>query len=110
MGREPEGNVVDRRRAPRVHLTLSARLVAAAHTRLAVTRNISQTGALLLAAGRFQPGEEVEISVLPEHTDTEVHVRGKVVRAQTDAVDVPWRCIVAVCFEAPLPVDSALFA
>ena len=101
---------VARRRAPRMDLALSARVDGPQRSRLAVTRNISQTGALLFAAGNFLPGELVKISLLPKASDTLVHVHGRVLRAHTQRVEVPWRCAVAVRFDAPLSEDSLLFA
>jgi hypothetical protein len=101
---------VDRRLAPRLNVALSARVDGAQRSRLAVTRNISQTGALLFAAGNFLPGDLVKISLLPETSDIQIHVRGRVLRAHSQNVEVPWCCALAVCFDSPLPPDSALFS
>jgi hypothetical protein len=99
---------LERRSSLRRRLVLAAQLQAPDRSRLGVTQDISRSGALLLSAGRFKPGESVDLMVASGRSNTEIHIRAQVVRAAAWAIAGPWRCLMAVRFELPLTDESAL--
>ena len=97
----------DRRQAQRCQVVLASRVESPLRSRVAVTRDISRTGAMLLAAGRYRQGDLIELAVLPLRSDAEIHVRGRVMRTEPSTVGGPWRSCLAVRFDDPLPVEDA---
>ncbi len=104
----PSKQPCERRVAPRHEVTLAAQLDTPTRSRLAVTKDISATGARLLSMGRFLPGEDVTLWILAAGTHDKVRATGKVVRAEPFSVSGPWRCQVGIHFDEPLDEDSEL--
>jgi hypothetical protein len=98
----------ERRSSPRQSSYLIAELKTPLRTYLAVTQDLSRTGAKLLAQGRFQDGGKVDLTLLPERSTNGVHLRGRVVRGSAFDGSGPWRWAMAVRFDSPLPMGSVL--
>lgn len=98
---------LERRDFPRQRLALVARVEGGGRSRLAVTQDISRGGALLFAEGRFEPGDCVRLTVVAERTEHEVHLGARVLRALPRS-ERPWRCALAVQFDATLPLETAM--
>ena len=107
MDRDKTG-AVERRNSQRQNSFLIAELKTPLRTYLAVTQDLSRTGAKLLAQGRFQDGGRVDLTLLPARSTSGVHVRGRVVRGAAFDGSGPWRWAMAVRFDSPLPPDSVL--
>jgi hypothetical protein len=103
-------STLERRRYPRHRLSLAARVDTASRSRMAVTQDISRSGALLLVAGRFYQGEDIDLVVLPLNSDEEIRLHGRVVRMEEKKTSRPWRCSIAVNFESPLPLENKLLS
>jgi hypothetical protein len=72
---------------------------------VAVSRNVSETGVLMLAAGKLDPGSSVTVTFRLDKTSPERTVQAKIIRSEANAGDTtglwPWR--VAVEFLEPQP-------
>jgi hypothetical protein len=73
-------------------------------TMLAVSRNISGSGALLIAGASLDPGARVELVLQVPGTDDR-HLGGEIVRVETneDDPDGLWRYRLAVRFDDEVP-------
>jgi len=108
MDREREmAGSLERRDHPRQRVALVARLEGGGKSRLAVTQDISRGGALLFAAGAFEPGEAIALTVVAERTEHEFHLHARVLRAVPRS-ERPWRCALAVQFDEALSLETAL--
>lgn len=107
----------ERRRRPRRPVVWAVELDRqdGRRPKLAVTRNLSAGGALLLARGRFQPGERLRARFqVPGLSEKHIEVDGEVLRSAERDEAYPWSHTVAVCFheeaailEAHFPPDAA---
>lgn len=92
----------DRRTFVRREAFVAVAIEADTATRwLALTRNISRSGALLLTQARLQDGQDVCLQMVREHRRHEVPAR--VVRQSALLPDGIWTSAVAVAFDRPLP-------
>lgn len=89
-------------------MTLGAELREGERARLAVTKDISRTGALLLCESRFADGQTVELVMVNRGSKEEYHLKGKVVRSKKRAQESPLRWELAFSFEEELAADSPL--
>lgn len=94
--------LVERREEPRLEVAVAARLDKDEDGHVAIARDLSRVGARLLCIDRLQAGQSVEIWLLTPSANEEVHVTGKVVRAEPFSTSGPWRCMMAVRFDQPL--------
>ena len=87
-------------------VTLAATLDGPGRSRVAVILELASTGARLLSAGRFQPGEPVGLWLLPADSQEMIHATGKVAAADPSSPSWLWRCRLELQFDAPLPDDT----
>lgn len=100
----------NRREYPRLAMILGAQLESAGRSFLAVTKDISRTGALLWCEGRYETGDRVELVLVGKGSPDEYRLEGKVVRATRRTAEGPLRWDLAFSFEKALAEDSPLLA
>ena len=104
---------VERRRAPRHRAYLAAEVVVQGETgRSAVTKDVSESGLLLLTRARLEEGQTVKLLIhRPGEEDRPVVLTGRVVRRQPLRREEigTWREKVAFVFDEPQPELAAEF-
>jgi len=98
----------NKRRYPRLATILGAELRSLERSRLAVTKDISRSGALLLSEGKFAEGDVVELAMVNAGAKQEYLLKGKVVRSKRTSNEGPLRWELAFTFEQELAADSPL--
>jgi len=97
----------ERRRRERHYVYLAAELVVEDATpRVAITKDISEIGLLLLARAELAPEQEVDLKIyLPDKDLRTAVVRGRVVRVEELAEEEQgiWRDRIAFEFDEPQP-------
>ena len=98
----------ERRSAERFTIWLPLELIDEESRTLAVSRNLSESGALLLVSGEFEPGHTVTLEI--SQAGTPRKVSGKVVRVGRNQQDPDglWPLEVGIAFDEPVPELEAL--
>ena len=110
MDSVPSSSGKDRRAHRRYRVNLPVGIDAGPRTgRVGITHDASVTGLLFNTRSRFEPGDEVLVTLFVEsrsgsRSTAEKNVRAKVVRVQTVDLrsDYPWRYLAAITFVEPL--------
>jgi hypothetical protein len=96
----------ERRTAKRYVLWIPLQLESGPETKmLAVSRNISWSGALMIAGASLDIGEKVTLRVQVPGTDVDKTVAGEIVRVEANEEDPDglWRYRIAVKFDEDVP-------
>lgn len=79
--------------------------------RLGVTRDVSNSGTLLLSNSKFAIGEKLRVTFYVSSDSTEPQKTvGEVVRVEQLQAGLQWRYAMALRFEQPLPEADRAFA
>lgn len=104
----------ERRRGPRHHAYLAAEVVIDATTaRIAITKDISDSGLLLLTRAKLAEGQAAKVKIYrPGEDDRPLELSGRVVRRQPLSRDEvgTWREKVAFAFDKLQPELATEFA
>jgi hypothetical protein len=96
----------ERRAARRFGLWIPVQIASGPEVRmLAVSRNISWSGALMIVGASMDVGEQVELTLQLPGSAEERQLKGEIVRVETndDDPDGLWRYRLAVKFDEPVP-------
>lgn len=95
----------ERRTAKRYVLWIPLQLEAGPDKMLAVSRNISFSGALMIAGASLEVGEKVSVRVQIPNTTVDRNVTGEIVRVESNTEDPDglWRYRIAVKFDEDVP-------
>lgn len=96
----------ERRAARRYALWIPVQLASGPEVHmLAVSRNISWSGALMIAGASVEVGEEVDLTLQLPGSAEERKLRGEVIRVEANDEDPDglWRYRLAVRFAEPVP-------
>ena len=96
----------ERRAARRYALWIPVQLASGPEVRmLAVSRNISWSGALMIAGASVEVGEEVDLTLQLPGSAEERNLKGEVIRVEANDEDPDglWRYRLAVRFAEPVP-------
>ena len=79
--------------------------------RLGVTRDVSQSGTLLLSNSKFAIGEKLDVTFyVSSDAKSGKKIQGEVVRIDTLPAGIQWRYALALHFAQPLPDADKAFA
>jgi len=79
--------------------------------RLGVTRDVSQSGTLLLSNSKFTVGEKLELTFyVSQDPNSAQKAVGEVVRVEQLQAGLQWRYGMALTFKIPLPEADRTFA